>query len=102
MFNWWRSLGFMDDMDMPMKRWWFKVTLEIEEDDKHPEPTIEWLKEKINHMVMPLIDKGEIEVETKDNKETLKFWDWEITRPVIEEVAIEEVLSEVDLIPVEV
>lgn len=110
MFNWWRSMGFIDDNDMPMKRWGFKVTLEIEEDDKHDKhdfddkPTAEWFIEKVNHMLFPLIDMWEAKVETNDKEETITIWDWKIIRPVVEVevVPLEEVIDEViadDLIP---
>lgn len=100
MFNNGRSMGFMHD-DFPEKRGGFKVTLEIEEDDKHDghdfdnKPTAEWFKEKVSHMLMPLIDMWEAEVDVKWEKETIAIWDWTITRPVFEPV-----IEEIDLIPV--
>ena len=101
-------MGFVDDNDMPMKRWGFKVTLEIEEDDKHDKhdkhdfddkPTVEWFIEKVSNMLFPLIDMWEAKVETNDKEETITIWDWKIIRPVVEVevVPLEEVID--DLIP---
>lgn len=100
MFNRGRWIGFMWDPMMPPKRGGHAVTIsiDVEWDEEHKEPTVEGLIEKLDCMLQPLIDMEKVDVKEKWNKQIISVGDYEITRPKPEEIEVEVVdIEPIDL-----